>query len=91
MGITARLIYSNDIYELVIVDYPCAFPYPCYGVRNRQTGVNEAFVSQLHAAIQCADELQDALRHGGDRPTDAAAEAALISALTAVGRKGKTN
>ena len=50
-------LHKNSKYELVIVLEP-GEKYECYGVRNLQTSVIEAYIGQLARAIQIADNFE---------------------------------
>ncbi len=56
-------IYENTVYDLTVVLEPEG-KYRCYGVVNRQTGVVEAYISQLAKAKQIADRFERNLKVG---------------------------
>lgn len=61
--ITSLDIHKNGSYEIKVVLEPEG-KYQCYGVQNRQTGVVEAYISQLARAVQIADQFEQDLKRG---------------------------
>jgi hypothetical protein len=72
-------IYFNAPYEIVLAACPGPNSYGCYGIRNNDTGVIEAYIGQLARAKQCADQYAQDLRTGLKSDRDSALE--LLAAL----------
>lgn len=85
MGITdppAPFIYKNGTYEIKVVSEPDG-KCRCYGITNRQTGVIEAYISQLAKAMLFADQFEEDLKVGFKTTGEGSAyESAFIAALT---------
>ena len=64
------MIFDNGVYELVITQAPVEFTYDCYGVRNKQTKVVEAYVGSLARARAVADQYAKELKNGIADPVD---------------------
>lgn len=67
---TVDYIYSNENYELIVVDNPTNERIQSYGVKNLETEVIEAYVNSLAVAKHVADEFDADLREGLDRDSD---------------------
>jgi hypothetical protein len=76
-------IYQNGTYQIVVIWEPEG-KYKCYGIENRQTGVVEAYISQLARAMQIADQFEQDLKRGFPTTADDIKlfEDTLVAALT---------
>lgn len=83
MSVSPPELYKNGTYRIVVVDEPEG-KYQCYGIENRQTGVVEAFISQLARAMQIADQFEQDLKTGLSTTHDdmKVFEDALVAALS---------
>ena len=63
-------IYKNSPYEIVITTAPTEFSYQCYGIKNTDTGVIEAYIGSLAKARLVCDQYAHDLAHGVTDPVD---------------------
>lgn len=56
--------YTNHPYEVITTMAPSAHSYSCYGVKNKITGVTEAYIGQLAYAKATADKYARELKEG---------------------------